>query len=252
MLFREYRRKIVAMRISVVVPAYNEEKLLGACLESVRAAFGAAAPGRDYEVIVCDNNSTDATPRIAAAAGARVVFEPVNQIGRARNSGAAAASGDWLLFIDADSVLEPSTLAQLLGAAGSGRFCGGGARIGFSDIPNRWGWLPLAAWNLVSRVFGLAAGSFLFCRADAFRETGGFSPTLYAAEEIDLSRKLKLWGRKTGLKFVILPGPHMSSARKFSLYSSREFAVALLKLTLMPWRALRDRGILHVFYDGRR
>jgi glycosyltransferase involved in cell wall biosynthesis len=55
------------------------------------------------ELIVCDNNSTDYTADIARAAGATVVFEPVNQIARARNRGAEAATGDWLLFIDADS-----------------------------------------------------------------------------------------------------------------------------------------------------
>lgn len=241
------------MKISVVIPAYNEEKLLGACLESVSSAFRKAAPpGLEHEVVVCDNNSSDSTPRIAAAAGARVVFEPVNQIGRARNAGAAAASGEWLLFIDADSVLEDGTLAQMLEAAGSGKYCGGGARVGLSGIPNSWGWLPVALWNLVSRTFRLAAGSFLFCRRDAFGNTGGFSSSLYAAEEIDLSRKLMLWGRKRGLKFVILPGPHMSSGRKFSLYSTREFAVVLLKLMFMPWRALRDRSAMHFFYDGRR
>src|SRR5687768_3226235 len=92
------------MKISIVIPAYNEEKLLPATLESVQAAAaGFGARGWEHEIIVCDNNSSDRTAEIARAKGARVVFEPINQIGRARNSGAAAASGDWLIFIDADS-----------------------------------------------------------------------------------------------------------------------------------------------------
>jgi cellulose synthase/poly-beta-1,6-N-acetylglucosamine synthase-like glycosyltransferase len=241
------------MKISVVVPAYNEEKLLGACLESVRAAFdGAAAPGLEHEVIVCDNNSTDATPRIAAAGGAKVVFEPVNQISRSRNAGAAIASGDWLLFIDADSRLSAGTLRQLLAAVGGGRVCGGGAKVELEDLPDLFGRLTVRAWNLVSVVFNLAAGSFLFCRADTFRDTGGFSAALYAAEEIDLSRKLKSWGRKKGLGFIILPGPHVSSGRKLRLYKKTEFLRVLLLLILKPWRALRDPVILKYLYDGRR
>lgn len=241
------------MKISVVVPAYNEEKLLGACLESVAAAFAAISdPGQAHEVIVCDNNSTDATPRIAAAGGAKVVFEPVNQISRARNAGAAGASGEWLLFIDADSRLEAATLQQLLLAIGGGRVCGGGARVQLDDLPDLFGRLTVRGWNLVSRTFGLAAGSFLFCRADAFRETGGFSAALYAAEEIDLSRKLKRWGRKKGLGFVILTGPHVSSGRKLRLYKKTEFLRVLLLLVFKPWRALRDPGILKYLYDGRR
>ena len=92
------------MKISVIIPAFNEERLIGETLRQVKAAAAAfARRGWATEIIVCDNNSTDRTAELARAAGATVVFEPVNQIARARNSGAAAATGDWLVFIDADS-----------------------------------------------------------------------------------------------------------------------------------------------------
>src|SRR5260370_23846726 len=92
------------MKISVIVPAFNEAKLITATLRSIRAATAAfASLGWESELIVCDNNSTDGTADLARAEGATVVFEPVNQIARARNRGAAAATGQWLLFIDADS-----------------------------------------------------------------------------------------------------------------------------------------------------
>ena len=81
-----------AVKISIVVPAFNEERLLGESLAQIKSAARAFAPrGWDFELIVCDNNSTDRTAEIARVAGATVVFEPVNQIARARNSGAAAA-----------------------------------------------------------------------------------------------------------------------------------------------------------------
>ena len=90
--------------ISVLVPAYNEAGGLAASLTSIRAAMAAfTARGWATELVVCDNNSTDATAAIARAHGAAVVFEPINQIGRARNVAAAYASGDWLVFVDADS-----------------------------------------------------------------------------------------------------------------------------------------------------
>ena len=77
------------MRVSVVIPAFNEEKLLPATLAAVRAAAGAFADrGWSWECVVCDNNPTDCTAELARAAGATVVFEPVNQIGRARDAGA--------------------------------------------------------------------------------------------------------------------------------------------------------------------
>ena len=78
------------MRISVVVPAFNEERLLPRTLESIRLALTAfERRGWSCELIVCDNNSTDRTAELACKAGAKVVFEPVNQISRARNAGAA-------------------------------------------------------------------------------------------------------------------------------------------------------------------
>src|SRR5260221_14437335 len=92
------------MKISLVVPAFNEERLLPGSLSSMRAAMqGFARLGWHSELIVCDNNSTDRTAEIAKSAGAEVVFEPVNQISRARNAGAARARGDWIFFVDADS-----------------------------------------------------------------------------------------------------------------------------------------------------
>jgi len=68
------------VKLSVVIPAWNEEQLLPACLESVFANLGDDGIGLDVELIVVDNNSTDRTAAVAEAGGARVVFEPVNQI----------------------------------------------------------------------------------------------------------------------------------------------------------------------------
>ena len=95
------------MKVSVIVPAYNEERLISKTLGQLRRAMMAfSQAGWDSELIVCDNNSTDRTAELARECRATVVFEPINQIARARNSGAAAASGDWYVFVDADS--EPS------------------------------------------------------------------------------------------------------------------------------------------------
>jgi len=197
------------MKLSIIIPAFNEEKLLAACLASVRGALaGCSRPDLASEVIVCDNNSTDATPRIAQEAGARVVFEPVNLISRSRNAGAAAASGDWLLFIDADSRLSTEALGAMLEAARSGRFVGGGSLIDFDSKP-WWGSVLLGSWSLLSLAFRWAAGSFVFCRADAFREVGGFPPDLAAGEEVGLSRDLKRWAGGEAWDSPSSPGPGM-------------------------------------------
>ena len=92
------------MKLSIIIPAFNEESLITHCLNSLFDAINTqTSPEFSYEVIVVDNNSTDNTAKIAQQAGAQVVFEPINQIGRARNAGAAVATGDWLLFVEADT-----------------------------------------------------------------------------------------------------------------------------------------------------
>ena len=74
-------RKLKGVKISIIVPAFNEERLLGESLAQIKAVAGAfARRGWETELIVCDNNSNDRTAEIARDAGALVVFEPVNQI----------------------------------------------------------------------------------------------------------------------------------------------------------------------------
>ena len=238
------------MNLSIVIPAFNEEKELPDCLASVRAAV--AACSADAEVIVTDNNSTDRTSDIAREAGANVVFEPHNQISRARNAGAAEATGEWLLFIDADSRLHPDTLTELLAVIDTGTVTGGGCVVDIGS--RRWDVrLLVRGCNGLSRTMRWAAGSFVFCRTDLFRELEGFSLELYASEEIDFSRRLKKLAKGFGLKVRILRGhPHLSSARKMHLYTTREMFAFLGRCILHPKKSLGSRDALDFFYDGRR
>ena len=229
--------------ISVVVPAFNEAKLLAATLACIREA----AQGLDVELVVCDNNSTDRTAEIARQAGAKVVFEPLNQISRARNTGATAASGDWLVFIDADSYPDRALFADLAETIARGQCVGGGSTVRF-DEADRASHAAVAIWNAISRVMRWAAGSFVFCKADAFRQIGGFSTELYASEEIDFSRRLKRLGRFT----ILHRHPLRTSGRKVRLYSKREYFSLLARIVLSGGRALKRREDCFAWYDGRR
>ena len=118
------------MKISIVVPAFNEEKLIGRSLQSIRMAATAFLQiGWEYEIIVCDNNSSDRTGEFARAQGAHVLFESVNQISRARNTGAAAANGEWLVFVDADSFPSAELFTDMAAHIQTGRYIGGGATV---------------------------------------------------------------------------------------------------------------------------
>ena len=241
------------MKISIVIPAFNEERLLGESLVQIKMAAGAfTSRGWAVELIVCDNNSTDRTAEIARAAGATVVFEPINQIARARNSGAAAATGDWLVFVDADSHPSAELLADVAEQMMSGKCLAGGATIRLDEH-----YLPAEAitwtWNRVSRILKLLAGSFIFCDAAAFRKIGGFSHELFAAEELELSTRLKKLARETDKRIVILHRhPLVTSARKMKLYTAREHLRFFLRMIFNQRRAVSSREEAHLWYDGRR
>jgi glycosyltransferase involved in cell wall biosynthesis len=96
--------------LSIVIPTFNEEKYLPGLLKTLQEQTF-----KDYEIIVADNDSSDATRTIAVMAGARVVGGGLPA--RGRNLGAEVARGEWLLFLDADVILP----SDFLGACPSNR-----------------------------------------------------------------------------------------------------------------------------------
>ncbi len=241
------------MKISVIVPAFNEEKLLAESLRSMKAAMLSFQKlGWETELVVCNNNSTDRTGEIAASEGAKVVFEPINQIGRARNGGAAAATGDWLVFVDADSHPSPELFADVAAAIQTGKVIGGGSTVTM-DTSHPIMTIGNRMWNTISRIKKWAAGSFIYCEAKAFRDIGGFSAELFVAEELDLSDRLKAEGKKRGLKMKILVAhPLLTSARKLKLYSKRELLRFMTRAVFSPRRTQREKESCQPWYDGRR
>jgi glycosyltransferase involved in cell wall biosynthesis len=239
--------------VSVIVPAFNEELLLEESLGQIKVGLTAfSRRGWNTELIVCDNNSADRTAEIAQAAGARVVFEPVNQIALARNSGAASATGDWLIFIDADSRPSMELFEDVADQIEGGRCLAGGCTIKLEGHYPKAN-LVAAFWNGISRVGKFVAGSFIFCEAAAFRETGGFSRDLFAGEEIELIPRLKRLARGKGKRIVILHRhPMLTSARKMRLYTLREHFRFLAKVVVSRRKVLRSRADCHTWYDGRR
>ena len=241
------------MKISVVVPAFNEERLLGESLAQIKSAAKSFLERQwEFELIVCDNNSSDRTAEIARAADAKVVFEPINQIARARNSGAAAATGDWLIFVDADSHPSAELFFDVAMEIISGKCLAGGATIRLDEhyLPAE---IITGLWNGASRIFKLLAGSFIFCDTAAFRKIGGFSNELFAAEELELSKRLKQLARETEKQIVILHRhPLVTSARKMKLYTAREHLRFFLRAVFNQRRTLTSRKETHLWYDGRR
>ena len=167
------------MKLSIIVPALNEAAGIGATLASL-----ASLRARGHEVIVADGGSADATREIATPLADRVIGAPR---GRARqmNAGAAAASGDALLFLHADTRLPADADLLILDSLREnswGRFD--------VAIEGRSTLLPLIAFlmNLRSRLSGIATGDqAIFARRDAFP---GF-PEIALMEDVAFSKAMK-------------------------------------------------------------
>lgn len=230
--------------ISFVVPAYNEELLLPGTLTALRAAGDAV--GEPYEIIVADDASADRTAAIAEEHGARVVRVAHRQIAATRNSGAREANGEFFIFVDADTIVNPEVVRAAVTALRDGAV-GGGSDLRFEGRLPLWGRLMIASFRPMYRLVRIASGSFLFCTRQAFAAVGGFDETLFAAEEAMMSKALRRHGR-----FVVLRETVLTSGRKLRSYSGWEIFRVLTRLALLGKRGLRDRRGLEIWYGARR
>jgi rSAM/selenodomain-associated transferase 2 len=185
------------MKISVIIPALNEARELP---ETIRRAAGA------FEIIIADGGSDDGT---ADFKDATVIRAPR---GRAlqMNAGAAAATADVFLFLHADTWLQPGAFHSMESALSDTRVVGGAFERRF-----RTSSLFLRATCALAKFRNHALGWHLgdqaiFCRAEAFRELGGFA-NMRAFEDVDFSRRLARKGR-----LVTLRPPVLTSARRFA------------------------------------
>jgi glycosyltransferase involved in cell wall biosynthesis len=229
--------------ISFIVPAHNEELLLGETLRAIELAARALA--QPFEIIVVDDASVDNTAEIARAHNARVVSVAFRQIARTRNAGARNAHGEWFVFVDADTIVTQAVVCAAIAAIRAGAV-GGGCAIRFDGRVPRYAKAMAAIALPLYRALGLAAGCFLFCTREAFQTVGGFDENLFAAEEAAMSLALHRQGR-----FVVLRETVATSGRKLRTYTAREILGIFLRLAARP-SALRKREGLDIWYGQRR
>ena len=252
------------MLISIIIPAYNEEKLIKQTIAHIKFALDQNIDqGNSWEIIVCDNNSTDKTAEIASAMGAKIAQEPINQISRARNTGAKSALGSWLLFLDADSYPSPELITEICSLIEIGNHVGCGATIQVVDgtLLNK---LRMERLNPIYRLFNISGGGLILCQKQAFESISGFSTHLFALEEIDFFIRLKRYARMKKKSFSIIDlHPIFTSGRRgdyrfftlVTLFASNYAAVLIFILSYIfpkPWIEKLGARFLGYWYDNYR
>jgi glycosyltransferase involved in cell wall biosynthesis len=201
--------------LSIIIPAYNEEKYLSHTIKKLVDAIGELdIKASEWEIIVCDNNSSDSTSKIATQLGAKVIFEQENHISKARNAGASIANGEWLLFVDADTYPNNALMKEVLEIIRKDELIGCGVTV-LVEGGSTFNQLRMERLNPLFRFLKIAGGAFLLSKKSGFNKINGFSNGLYAYEEFDFIFRLKRYGKRIGKGFEILhKHPVITSGRK--------------------------------------
>lgn len=240
--------------VSLVIPAYNEEKLLPRLLETVERARGVYRRGRGaVEVIVADNLSTDATAAIAESFGCRVVSVAPHVIGAVRNGGAAIARGEILAFIDADSLIDEQTFNAVEKALSRHDVVAGTTGIKFE----RWSLGLLVTFAILAPFMALLKldTGVVFCRRPDFEAIGGYDETMKFAEDLRFLWDMRRLGKSRGQGLMRLGKVKaFTSARKFDRWGQWHFLIFPFRFA---WSRLRgsasfDRLAEKYWYSGER
>jgi len=225
-------------RLTLVVPAFNEEELLPRLLDSVDRAKNAFRHGpAAVETVVADNGSTDRTAEIAAARGSRVVRVETRAIAAARNGGARAARGDVLLFTDADGQIHERTFDAVEDALSDPRVVGGASGVTLE----RWSPGLAVTFGLFLPFLWLTGfdTGVVFCRRDDFERIGGYDEQRLFAEDVAFLVALRRHGRRTGRRLARLRGAKtIASTRKFDRHGDWHYLTAMPRVA---WGALFRR-----------
>ena len=192
---------------SVIIPAHNEEKYIGKCLQAVKSAAKYVGDAKT-EIIVVANRCTDKTVAIARHYGAKVVINEEKCIAAIRNAGVREAKGEIIVTIDADSLMTKYSLCEIKFLLDSGNYVGGGTNpkfdrmsvgIAFSSAYVAMNLIPIMMKN-----GGYLSGAMFWLYKRDFDAIGGFDETLVSLEDMDFAVRLKKLGDKRGQKYGTL------------------------------------------------
>ena len=192
--------------VSIVVPAFNEERSIGKCVASLQKQDFT----KPYEIIIVDNNSTDKTAALAKEHGARVISEGKKGRGAARQAGFATARGIYILSTDADSVVPTDWVRQLYEVLERGKSVAVTGPMKITELSPFTQWFVNTMQPLSMKVtklfFGymILAGFNFGIRKDIFEKSGGFDTSLNAMEDVELAKSVEKLGAIAFLEKVVV------------------------------------------------
>jgi len=173
--------------ISIIIPAYNEEKLIKRAINSIKKQTY-----KNYEIIIVTNKCTDKTPEIARRYTDKFFDLKEGNTASSKNIGAQHAAGDILVFFDADSIMSENLLKDIRQAVKDG-YIGGVCRT----YPDNNKLKAKIYWWLghIYNYIYLLPHALTFCKKDVFKKIKGYDKRLYIAEDSTLLRKIKKKGK---------------------------------------------------------
>ena len=236
--------------LSVIVPSWNEEKRVGKAIDSLKRAAARYQRERNgvAEIIVVDNNSQDRTTDVAREHGAQVVFEPINNIGKARNAGVKAARGKYIAFCDADNEVTENLLVLIHDHLEDPKIAGGGTWIEPANHNLKIDFFYFV-WGIYVRCSGVGVG-MMHCRREDFWSFHGFDETIFAAEDVQLAYDLKKIGKPRGQKFeLIKKGWIITSTRKIDQTPLFTMLAKLIGFGFGLQRKIRSKEYCEHWYE---
>lgn len=205
------------MKVSIVIPAHNEEKVIAQTIENAKRL---RYP--DFEIIVVNNASTDNTSALARQTGVRVVDEPRKGLLFAREAGRLAARGEIIANLDADCMPDPEWLSRALPLFENPRVVAAGGGYDYHDAPKavrhfflfvqRFLFVPANILFNLLHIGGVLAGGNTFLRASALKQIGGYDTSiLFYGEDADTAKRISRIGRIIYTDRLTIP----SSGRRF-------------------------------------
>jgi len=205
--------------VTVIIPAFNEEKMLARCLASLGELDW---PGQALQVIVADNGSTDQTRQVARSMDAVVLKDSGATVAGLRNLGARHAQGEILAFVDADCTVARGWLRA------AGRYFKDDQTVAWGsppEVPEKATWVQ-QAWYLLRKksqeveTVDWLESMNLFVKKEDFTRVGGFNAELVTCEDVDLSYRLSALGRIVADRSIRMV--HLGEAATLGQFAKKE------------------------------